>query len=227
MPTITCSLATPVSRVIADRVELRTRSIFMRRRSRSLVPRREDPADLRAVVRSELRDRRPHGAPDDRPQRQRLLDRRDVRRAAVPRPQRLERRMSRQLVERVRRPVAPQVLEQGERQAGLDDGQAGRERASRRRAGRTAPTDSASPQIQSSRGPFVTRSANRTGSGTAYLTATTLGAAATSARRSSAPDGRVADVGHDRQPGDGLGELRRGSGATPPAIGRVRRARGP
>ena len=47
--------------------------------------------------------------------------------------------------------------------------------------------DSASPQIQSSGGPLVTRSAKRTGSGTAYLTATTRGAAATSARRSSAP----------------------------------------
>ena len=74
--------------------------------------------------------------------------------------------------------------------------------------------DSASPQIQSSCGPFVTRSANRTGSGTAYLTATTRGTAPTSARRSSGADGRVADVRDDRQTGGRLRDL--GVIAAPP-----------
>ena len=225
--TITCSLATPVSRAMrtgceADAVDPHGPALPIASSHDARIR-----PDLRAVLRPELGDRRPDGAPDDGPQRQRLLDGRHVRRPAVPRPERLE-RTDEPPVARARPPL----------------GRSGRcpSRVSDRRGSMTASPDvkalapagrkngahdSASPQIQS-RGWAVRDEVGKSD----RIRDRVLDRHDVRGRRDerpevAGPDGRVADVGDDRQPGDGVSRALRGSDATPPATGMVRWARGP
>src|SRR5437879_2872824 len=93
-----------------------------------VIPRRQNSADLPAVIRSELRDRGPNGPPDADPQGERFLDCRDIRGPLVPRAQRLERRDERPDRKRPRQPLTSKVLEELQGQTWLDKCHPGRER---------------------------------------------------------------------------------------------------